>query len=97
MPQPPEIARALAQAQAQQQAQKQLNDVLEATIRQPHTIERVQSSLVALQPEGDNLVLLVASLDGRRRDIVMSEQAVAGIAKQYAERQAAKIEAPELA
>lgn len=75
------IQRAVAQMQAQQEMQQQLQQILQSTIQNPHTSERVAVSLCVLAKEGPNHVLLVASPDGRRREIVLSQQAVQALAR----------------
>lgn len=75
------IQRAVAQMQVQQEMQQQLQQILQSTIQNPHTSERVAVSLCVLAREGPNHVLLVASPDGRRREIVLSQQAVQALAK----------------
>jgi hypothetical protein len=76
----PMVAQALAGADQQRQQQQAMVGALQATMRQPHTIEVVQTSITELDegPNGTH-VLKVATPDGRRRDIMLSGQAVAAI------------------
>ena len=88
------LTRALAEAKAREMAEQQLRMMLQQTIQQPHTSERVDANLAVLVQDGPDHVLLVATPDGRRRDIRLSPQALTSI-EQAAARQRAAGEPPE--
>jgi hypothetical protein len=84
------LGRALEQAKAQQRAQEQMQQVMLNALNAPHTLEVTQISLAVLAPgePGQARVLMVATPDGKRRDIVLSPQALAAIAQAASEQAA---------
>ena len=83
------LTRALAEATAREVAEQQLRMMLQQTIQQPHTSERIDANLAVLVQDGPDHVLLVATPDGRRRDIRLSPQALASIERAAAGQRAA--------
>lgn len=64
----------LQRAAAEQHAQQVQTMMLQSAVQNPHTIERVEQSAIGLARDASTgaVLLLVATPDGKRRDIKLS-------------------------
>lgn len=76
------IQHLIEQDRHRRQAEHLVNQALQGALQAPHSIEVVQTSMMNLQTTTDGgTVLMIATPDGRRRDIMLSPQVIASIAQ----------------
>jgi hypothetical protein len=80
----------LQDAAQQQQARQMQAAVLQAAAQNPHTIERIEQSAIGMAREDDTgrYVLLVATPDGKRRDVKLSPESLRLLRREIAEDEA---------
>lgn len=70
------LAAALERANQEQQAAQMQALILQQAVNNPHTIERINVSAVGVAEDADGQFLLIATPDGRRRDVKLSPETV---------------------
>jgi outer membrane lipoprotein SlyB len=70
------LAHILQAAEHERAVQNAMGQALQAAMNQPHTLERYGSVGIAVREENGQKILMVATVDGRRRDAPLSPDAV---------------------
>lgn len=68
-------------AQEQKQAQEMMMGALQATLRNPHTVTRHRTHIIAVAVEDNQTVLQIATPTGARVDVEMDPQTAAQVAR----------------